>query len=82
MLLLKLASVCGDAKLDVVAEIKLSSKWDDANRTSVAKADAVASLFKMLDVVTEIKLFSKWDDANRTSLAKAECCRIVVQDAQ
>ncbi|KAI5075836.1 hypothetical protein GOP47_0009912 [Adiantum capillus-veneris] len=49
MLLLKLASGCGDAKLDAVAEIRLFSKWDDANRTSLAKAGAVPSLFKVLD---------------------------------
>ncbi|MCO5605590.1 hypothetical protein L7F22_059773 [Adiantum nelumboides] len=49
LLLLKLSSGCGDAKLHAVAEIRLFCKWDDANRTSLAKAGAVTLLFKMLE---------------------------------
>lgn len=49
LLLKKLAGGCGDAQLHAVAEIRLFSKWDDANRVSLAKAGAIALLLKILD---------------------------------
>lgn len=48
LLLRKLAFGCADAQLQAVAEIRLFSKWDDANRVSLAQAGAIPLLLELL----------------------------------